>query len=75
MKKYALIDQKIGDCYEDFYNSENEALISADIAWHNLTRYDRKHRTAFFVAVCECEVDDMGNVYDYEILEIVEEYI
>ena len=48
MKKYAVIDQTVMDWYEEFYDSEDEALISADIAWHHLTRYDRMGRTAFF---------------------------
>ncbi len=72
MKKFAVIDQKKYDWFEDVFDTEKEALDSAEMQFSHLTEYDKKQREYF--AVCECEVDEEG-IVDNETLKEIKKYI
>lgn len=69
--KYAVIDQTIGDCFEDIFDTEAKAISWADYEWGIMAKSDKAKRTAYFVA--SCELDEDGAV-DFDTLDVIEEY-
>ena len=47
--RYMLIDDCGTDYFVDYYETEAEAVKNAEITWNRLTRYEKKHRNAFYV--------------------------
>lgn len=68
--KYAIIDQTATDWFEEVFDSEKEAVESADTEWKRMSEHDKNRREAFFVA--SCEVEDGGVLF--ETLEMVRRY-
>ena len=58
MKKYAVICETTGDCFDEVFDTVEEAIDRADYEWHIMTRYDKKRTTRFYVASCEVHDDD-----------------
>lgn len=73
IKKYAVIDQTNGDWFEEFYETEKEALAKGEY-WNHLSDYDKERRVAFRVAVVEVEYDEDGDYVGYEEFETLKEY-
>ena len=57
IKKYALIDCKNGDMFEDIFETEQDALKAADNQWSHLTARERKEREMFEVMYGEIDED------------------
>ena len=74
MKKYAVITETIGDCFDEVFNTEEEAIDRADYEWHSKTYWDKKRTTRFYVASCEVHDDDEDYI-DWNLgLDIVKTY-
>ena len=58
-RKYAIIDTlRDGDWFEDFFDTEEDAILAADKEWESLEGMDKARRSSYYVA--EVEVDDVG---------------
>ena len=64
MKKWCVIDQKENDEFLTVCESKEVALEQAGHDWDRMTDIDRKHRTCFFVGLCN--VDESGNYFEDE---------
>lgn len=74
MKKYAVITETTGDCFDEVFNTEEEAIDRADYEWHIKTYYDKKRTTRFYVASCEV-YDDDDDYINWDLgLDIVKTY-
>lgn len=69
--KYAIIDQTRGDWFETIFNTEAEAIATADYEWGVMAKSDKNRREAYFVA--SCEVDEYGCI-DWDTVEPIKEY-
>ena len=71
MKKYAVIDWKNGDQFEDIFDTEQEAIAKADREWGNMTQHDKNRRE--FYAVMYGELDEDG-CFDMNTATTVKQY-
>ena len=71
MKIYAVIDIKNGDEFEDFYNTNAEALKNAQYQWERFTAAERGGREMF--AVMAGELDECG-CFKFNTAETIKEY-
>lgn len=70
MKKYAVIDIK-GDQFEDLFDTEAEAIASAETQWDHLTENEKNHREFFAVMYGDLDEDDC---FDLSTASIIKAY-
>ena len=71
MKKYAVIDWKNGDRFEDIFDTEQEALNAAEYQWNHLT--EKEHQDREFFAVMRGDLDEDG-CFDLDTALLVKSY-
>lgn len=71
MKKYAVIDWKNGDQFEELFDTEEEALSRAEYEWEHLTDAEKKSRE--FFAVMHGDIDEDG-CFDINTADIVKAF-
>lgn len=71
MKKYAVIVMR-GDCFEDLFNSEAEALASAEYQWSRLTDREKKQLEIFSVMYGELNEEDC---FDVSTADTIKDYL
>jgi hypothetical protein len=70
---YVLEDHRLhGDWFQEFFESEKDALAWADYRWSLLTAFEKTRIEAFFVASITHTGDDDDP--DYEVGAVVREY-
>ena len=69
LKKFAVIDQTTGDWFEDFFDTEEEALDRADYEWGIMSSHDKRRRNAYYVASVQMDSDG-----GYEVIDVIREY-
>ena len=67
--KYIIMDYADGDCFTDEFEDKAEALREAEGQWNQLTRYDQKRRTAFYVLESVNPDEDAPDHYDGDIVK------
>lgn len=73
-KMYAVIDCRADEWFEDFYETEAEAISAGERDWDHLTYHDQLRRTAFYVASVKVTYDENGDMEDYEVINVIREY-
>lgn len=51
--KYVLIDMRETDCYEEEFNTLEEAKAQANLEWSQKTEYDKERCIGFYVSAVE----------------------
>lgn len=67
--KYIVMDFKNGDLFADEFEDKEEAVQEAERQWEQLTSYEQKHRTAFYVLESVNPDEDAPNHYDGNIVK------
>ena len=67
--KYIIMDYVNGDCFTDEFEDKEEALREAEEQWEHLTRFDQKHRTAFYVLESVNPDEEAPDHYDGDIVK------
>lgn len=71
--KYAVIDWRgkgTSDCFEDVFDSKEEALNAAENQWAHMTKSEREDSIFY---VCSCMTDEDGCV-DFNTVDIIKEW-
>jgi hypothetical protein len=63
---------RIGDSFEEIFETEKEAVKSADSEWNHLNEFDKKRRERYCVA--EVTIDEDGLIDYNESFRIVKSY-
>lgn len=71
MKHYAVIDWTNGDRYETIFDTELEALESAENQWNHLTKPEKQNREFFAIMFGDLDEDEC---FDINSAEIIKEY-
>lgn len=72
MKKYAIIDQiKNGDMFNEYFDTEAEALKKAEYEWSVMTERGRNGRESFDVMVGEYDEDEG---FDFNTADIIKSF-
>ena len=62
--RYIIMDYTDGDCFTDEFDNKEEAILEAEGKWSNLTRFEKKHRTEFYVLESVNPDEDAPDHYD-----------
>ncbi len=69
--KFAIVDTKNGDVFEEIFDDSDSALEKADSEWNGMTEYDKKRRSSYFV--CGFDPDEDGCI-DMETAILLKRY-
>ncbi len=68
--KFAVVDMKSGDCFENWFATEEDAIIYADYDWGHLTPYEQKNIAYYYVA----EIEYDPELEDYTEIRTIKVY-
>lgn len=66
--KYILIDVKNGDMFNEEFNTADEAIAEAERQWDNMSEYDKKQRTDFYVLESINPDEEAENHFDGQVI-------
>ena len=69
---YVLEQHSTGDWFQEYFATQDDALAYADYKWSLLTKYEKNHTTAFYVAKIKFNGDEEAP--DYDFVEMVKDY-
>ena len=67
--KYIVMDYRDGDLFTEEFETENEAIETAEAEWNNLSEHDKKQREEFFVLESANPDEDAENHFDGDIIK------